>query len=89
MALGARPRAVFAMVLQQGLRPALLGLVIGVAGAVALGRLMSGMLYGVGATDGATFAVVAVVLLTVTVGACLVPARRAVRVDPLEAMRAE
>jgi ABC-type antimicrobial peptide transport system permease subunit len=89
MALGARPRAVFAMVLRQGLLPAVLGLGIGSLGAVALARTMAGMLYGVGTTDGVTFAAVAVILLLVTIVACLVPARRAVRMDPLVALRAD
>jgi predicted permease len=89
MALGARPRSVFALVVGQGLLPAIAGLAIGVVGALALSRAIAGMLYGVGATDGVTFAGVVAVVLAATIGACLVPARRATRIDPIEAMRAD
>jgi predicted permease len=89
MALGAQPAAVFGMVLRQGLRAAVLGPAVGLLGAAALGRVLTSLLYGVTPTDAPTFATVVVVLLVVTVVACLVPARRAVRVDPLDSLRAE
>jgi ABC-type antimicrobial peptide transport system permease subunit len=89
IALGARPASVVRMVLRQGFTSAVLGAAIGVAGAVALGGALRGMLYGVAPTDLPTFAGAVAVLLVVTLGACLVPARRAVRVDPQVAMRAD
>lgn len=89
MALGAQPHSVFAMVLRQGLFPALVGLAIGLGGSVAIGRFIGGLLYGISPGDGLTLATVSLVLMVVTVAACLVPARRAVRVDPLEAVRAD
>jgi ABC-type antimicrobial peptide transport system permease subunit len=89
VALGAQPRTVFGMVVRQGLCAAVAGLTIGLLGAVALGRLLTGLLYGVHPTDTVTLVTVGVVLPAVTLTACLVPARRALRVDPLEALRSE
>jgi putative ABC transport system permease protein len=89
VALGAQPGQVFGMVLRQGMRAATLGLIAGLLGAAALGRVLTSLLYGVRPTDAATFGGVAAVLLAVVLTACLVPARRAVRVDPLEALRSE
>ena len=89
VALGARPTDVFAMVVRQGLGTAIVGLTLGLLGAAALGRVLTSLLYGVRPTDGVTFAGVAGVLLLVVLAACLVPARRAIRVDPLEALRSE
>jgi predicted permease len=89
VALGAQPRNVFGMVVRQGLGAAGVGLGLGLAGAAALGRVMTSLLYGVKPTDVFTFVGVAGVLLAVVLAACLVPARRAVRVDPLEALRSE
>jgi ABC-type antimicrobial peptide transport system permease subunit len=77
------------MVVRQGLSAAVAGLAIGLLGAVALGRLLTGLLYGVHPTDTVTLVTVGVVLPAVTLTACLVPARRALRVDPLEALRSE
>ena len=77
------------MIVGNGLRLAGLGVAIGFAGAIALTRLMSGVLYGVTATDPLTFAGVAVSLLAVAGVASWIPAARATRVDPLIAMRAE
>jgi putative ABC transport system permease protein len=87
MAMGAARHDVLRLMLLQHLRPALIGLAIGLAGAVALSRFLQSLLFGVAATDPATFSLVALVLLVVAAGACLVPARRATRVDPVVALR--
>jgi putative ABC transport system permease protein len=89
MAMGAARRDVLRMMLTQQLRPALAGLVIGVAGSLLLSRFVQTLLFGVSATDPMTFALVALSLLVVAAIACWVPARRATRVDPLVALRAE
>jgi ABC-type antimicrobial peptide transport system permease subunit len=89
IALGAQRKDVLAMILWQGTRLALLGVVLGIAGAFALTRLMSGLLYAVGATDPATFALLALILTLVAMAACYLPARRATRVDPVAALRWE
>jgi len=89
VALGAQPKSVFGMVVRQGLGAAAAGLTLGLLGAAALGRVLTSLLYGVKPTDVSTFLGVAGVLLAVVLAACLVPARRAVRVDPLEALRSE
>jgi predicted permease len=89
IALGAQRRDVLGLILWQGTRLALLGVAIGIAGAFALTRLMTGLLYGVGATDPATFAGLALLLIAVAMAACYLPARRAMRVDPVAALRCE
>jgi predicted permease len=89
VALGARPSAVLGMIVGRGLRLAGLGVLIGVAAALALTRVMQGVLYGVTPTDPLTFAGVAVALLVVAGAASWIPARRATKVDPLVALRAE
>lgn len=89
MALGASRGAVLSMILRQGLGLVLLGLVGGTIGAFFLVRLMREVLYGVSPTDPLTFAAAAVVLLSVAVVACILPARRATKADPMVALRAE
>ena len=89
MALGAQRRSVLGLVLWQGARLALIGVAIGIAGAAALTHLMSGLLYGVSATDPIIFTAVALVLIIVALAACYFPARRATRVDPVSALRYE
>src|SRR5439155_959090 len=83
----AQQRSVVGLVVQQGLSMTLIGSAIGVAGDVALSRWIQGLLFGVTATDPATFAIVVAVLLTVGAAACLVPAWSAARVDPIRALR--
>jgi putative ABC transport system permease protein len=89
MALGARPRDVVWLVVRQGLALALVGAVVGVAGAFALGRTLSSLLFGVSAGDTLAFTVALGVALVTAVGACLLPARRAAALDPLQGLRAE
>jgi predicted permease len=91
LALGARPADVVRWVLGEGARLTLAGVAAGVAAALALTRVMahSSLLFGVTATDPLTFAAVALLLSAVALAACYVPARRAARVDPLTALRAE
>jgi predicted permease len=89
MALGAQPRDVRALVVRHGATLAGLGLVIGLVGALALSRLLTGLLYGVRASDPVTLSGVAFLLGSVAVAASYFPARRATRVDPLEALRSE
>ena len=87
MALGARMVDVLKLVLRRALMLALIGIGIGIAGAVAITRYMTTLLFGVKAIDVITFVGVAVVLVAVVLVACLVPARRAAKIDPLEALR--
>jgi putative ABC transport system permease protein len=89
LALGAQSRDVLMMVVKQGSILILLGLVIGLAGAYALTRLIESLLFGVTPKDPFTFAAVAVLLAVVALMACYIPAWRATKVDPLEALRYE
>jgi len=77
------------MVLRQGLTPVIFGLVLGLAGGFAVSQLMAGMLFGVGPRDPATFFGIPALLAVVGIVASVVPAIRATRIDPLEAIRAE
>src|SRR6185369_5314657 len=89
MALGANRADVLKLVVRQGMMMTVIGLVLGLAGAFALSRVLTGMLYGVSATDPLTFTGVSIVLLVVALLACLIPARRATHVDPIIALRTE
>jgi putative ABC transport system permease protein len=89
MALGAEARHVLGLMIRQGLTTTAIGVAIGVAGAVALSRWIQDLLFGVTATDPATFAAVVATLMAVALVACYVPAWRATRVDPTMALRSE
>jgi putative ABC transport system permease protein len=89
MALGASRSSVLGMVLSQGLRLAGIGMALGFVLAIALTRLMASILFAVSPTDPATFAVVFLVLASIAMLACYLPARRATKVDPLVALRYE
>jgi predicted permease len=92
MTLGAEKRTVFRMVIAQGLRLAVVGLAIGAVAALILARVLSSfshLLYGVGAGDPLTFVAVSLMMTAVVVSACYIPARRAMRVDPMTALRHE
>ena len=89
VALGAQSRDVLGMILGQGMRTILIGVVIGLAGALALTRAISSLLFGVTATDPITFAAVIALLIVTALLACYIPARRATKVDPMVALRYE
>jgi len=89
MALGASPETIFYGVLREGGSLALIGLVIGAAGAAGLTRLMTKLLFGVGPADLVTFILAAVLLFLLSLAACYIPARRAVRIDPTAALHGE
>jgi putative ABC transport system permease protein len=89
MALGARQAAIVRMVVWQGMLVALAGITAGLAAALGLTRLMTAMLFDVKPNDPATFVVVAIVLAMAALAACWLPALRAARVDPLDALRCE
>ena len=89
MALGASPGRISRMVMGQGLFLVLVGLALGIAGSLALSRLMSTLLFGIEPTDPFTFTAVAAVSISVAALACFWPAHRATRIDPMTALRAE
>jgi putative ABC transport system permease protein len=89
MALGASPRTIHKLVIEQGLKLVLIGEAIGLIAALGVARILAGLLYGVGTADPITFAGVLLLLLGVAMAACYFPARRAVQVDPLRALRYE
>jgi putative ABC transport system permease protein len=89
LVLGARPAEVVRLVLLQGLQPAALGAAAGLVGAFGLTRFLESLLYGVRPTDPLTFAVVSLVLVTTTLLASCIPARRATKVDPMATLRYE
>jgi predicted permease len=89
LALGAQPVAVLRLVVGQGMKLIVLGLVFGLAGTLALTRVLRGILFGVSTTDPLTFAAITLLLLAVALLACWIPARRATKVDPLVALRCE
>jgi putative ABC transport system permease protein len=89
MALGAKRADVLRLVVRQGMTMTLIGLALGLVGAFSISRVLRGLLHGVSPTDPLTFVAVSIVLLAVALLACLVPARRATRVDPIIALRTE
>ena len=89
LAIGAQPRQVLLLVLRQGLLLTVFGVVLGLGAAFALTRLLSGLLFGVEAVDVSTFTTISLLLVIVSLLACYLPARRAMRIDPLQALRYE
>jgi putative ABC transport system permease protein len=89
VALGAPARSVMRLIIARGMALAGIGLLLGLAGAAAAGRLLSGLLFGVGPADPATYAAAGGVLLVVSLLACWIPARRVLGVDPVVALRHE
>jgi ABC-type antimicrobial peptide transport system permease subunit len=89
MALGARPGDVIRQVMAQGVKLAFVGIAIGIIGALAMGRVLVSLLYGVSATDPPTFAAVGLAAMAIAAAACYIPARRAIAADPMTALRSE
>jgi putative ABC transport system permease protein len=89
MALGASLRDVLRLIVSQGMRMALIGIALGLAGAIALTRVLASLLLGVGATDPLTFVGVPLLLAVIALLACWIPARRAAKVDPMVVLRHE
>jgi putative ABC transport system permease protein len=86
MALGATPRTVLALVVGQGMRPVVLGIVVGIGLAGSTARLLSSLVFGIGTRDPLTYVLVPVVLASVALAASIIPARRATRVEPTKAL---
>jgi putative ABC transport system permease protein len=89
LALGAHPRDILRMITRQGMKLTLAGLAFGLVGAFALTRVMSRVLFGVSAVDPLTFALVSLLFIGAALLACWIPARRAMQVDPMIALRCE
>ena len=89
LAVGAQPRQVLLLILKQGLLLTVVGVVVGLAAAFALTRLLTGLLFGVAAADAGMFATISMLLVFVSLLACYLPARRAMRIDPMTALRYE
>jgi putative ABC transport system permease protein len=89
LALGAAPRSIFRLVIGQGMKLILIGIGFGIAGSLVLTRLLSSLLVGVSPTDPLTFVVIVSLLIAVAILACYLPARRAMKVDPLVALRCD
>ena len=89
MALGASAPAVLSLIVQQHLRPALIGIALGIGGTLLVARSLDSLVYGVGASDPLTLAVMGTLLVSVAAAACWIPARRATKVDPLIALRTD
>jgi putative ABC transport system permease protein len=89
MALGATPGSVVRLVMRQGIGPALVGVALGLAGALGLGRLISGLLYQVEPSDPLAMGAATALLLLVVAAACTLPAHRATRIPPASALRSD
>jgi ABC-type antimicrobial peptide transport system permease subunit len=89
MAVGAQAGGIFRMILGEGMKLTLTGLMLGLLGALWLGQASSGLLFGVSPTDPITFLVVSILLTAVAIAACCFPARRAMRIEPIVALRQE
>ena len=89
IALGAEPTSVLQLVVGEGLKVGLIGIAIGLIGALMAGRALSSIVYGLSVRDPETFVIVTIALILITVTACFIPARRASKVDPMVALRSE
>jgi putative ABC transport system permease protein len=89
MAVGAEPNDVLKLILREGLGLAVIGTLLGAAGALALTRLLSSLLFGISATDPAIYLAASALLLVIAIAACFWPARKASAIQPLEALRYE
>jgi ABC-type antimicrobial peptide transport system permease subunit len=89
IALGAQKTAVLGLVLRQGVKLAVAGVVVGLVGAFALTRLMASLLFGVSPRDWMTFSIVPWIVLLLILAGCYIPARRAAQLDPVSALREE